>query len=518
VFSTSSMFLASGSPKLVWAQTQFHTLDRIQESFRIDGMNPLTLFDSETALNEFMIAIVNSISQFANLSTSAVYVTNIVGTSENTTQAEISMLYPMFHEVSSREFGLSFHGDMESVLGDSSLGSYGTLHSIWILFSSSNLPVDIPSSKSTNADTVRSQILMETFQENETAAFQNELALVAKVSKDFVVIDRITEAENNKDLIEVTVTFSQNTSSEYEVFAELLVISPSSVFIGTSFEDEMSQYHHHGSYQVWVMLRAANSEPDGGAANEQFALPLFASSNSNVSISSDPVMMAPGWDWIDTNPEFDIESNSPTQSSLDRPRPSLFQWSLGNWSACSVTCSGGFTNRSISCLDSSSNLVNKLLCPLPRPVDSQVCNTLPCKDSNSSFPQATTPETYSNTVSLSTTGFAIVLMGLAMSILIFIMCLVWGLSRRKPPHTFQQHQNAVVTDLLPDYLTVKSLRQQLPDPSKEVEIYVPPDDYETENPVYRRLRITSYPSVDPYNMALPVERGNQNPMFWNDED
>ena len=58
-----------------------------------------------------------------------------------------------------------------------------------------------------------------------------------------------------------------------------------------------------------------------------------------------------------------------------------YEWSVGEWSACSVPCGGGTQSRTVVCRDTLNNVVadsNCISTGIPKPDTSIVCNTQPC--------------------------------------------------------------------------------------------------------------------------------------------
>ena len=55
-----------------------------------------------------------------------------------------------------------------------------------------------------------------------------------------------------------------------------------------------------------------------------------------------------------------------------------YSWSIGAWSACSVSCGGGTQSRVVTCVRNDGKTVEDSLCG-SKPVTSQVCNTQACQ-------------------------------------------------------------------------------------------------------------------------------------------
>ncbi|XP_077987002.1 cubilin-like [Glandiceps talaboti] len=56
-----------------------------------------------------------------------------------------------------------------------------------------------------------------------------------------------------------------------------------------------------------------------------------------------------------------------------------FNWDIGAWGGCDVTCGGGQRTRSVSCINSLTNAADdESLCPLPKPAESESCSSNPC--------------------------------------------------------------------------------------------------------------------------------------------
>lgn len=67
------------------------------------------------------------------------------------------------------------------------------------------------------------------------------------------------------------------------------------------------------------------------------------------------------------------------------------RWSVGNWSACSRTCSGGTQSRPVQCMRRShykSERVSASLCPQPVPSSRQACQPQSCPPAWSAGPWA----------------------------------------------------------------------------------------------------------------------------------
>lgn len=68
-----------------------------------------------------------------------------------------------------------------------------------------------------------------------------------------------------------------------------------------------------------------------------------------------------------------------------------YSWLLNPYSTCSKTCGGGTQTRSVVCQRNDGQFVSEALCPLPKPVTQQTCNTQTC-------PINTRPVTTTHTV------------------------------------------------------------------------------------------------------------------------
>lgn len=55
-----------------------------------------------------------------------------------------------------------------------------------------------------------------------------------------------------------------------------------------------------------------------------------------------------------------------------------YNWNIGAWSACSVSCGGGTQSRVVTCVRNDGKTVEDSLCG-SKPVTSQVCNTQACQ-------------------------------------------------------------------------------------------------------------------------------------------
>lgn len=55
-----------------------------------------------------------------------------------------------------------------------------------------------------------------------------------------------------------------------------------------------------------------------------------------------------------------------------------YSWSVGAWSACSVSCGGGTQSRVVTCVRNDGKTVEDSLCG-SKPVTSQVCNAQACQ-------------------------------------------------------------------------------------------------------------------------------------------
>jgi len=213
---------------------------------------------------------------------------------------------------------------------------------------------------------------------------------------------------------------------------------------------------------------------------------------------------------IDSDYAYGLSSIGIPQNPIDEGKPPianapppLFQWGVGSWSVCPVQCGGGVVNRSVFCQDSRGNVIDTFICSsLPAtPPSTQRCNTFPCTP--------TTPEAASGSISLSNLGFVVAIVGVALSVVMLVGLFYLMMQRRMSILSQGRYlaQDDSLTQTNPLHLNIASIEHGDIGTRGGV-LYVPPDDFMTENPVYRRVRRMSNPDAwDPANILAAMPRG-----------